>query len=85
MRAKSFVVGAMLLAGFMAGCGGAEPDAPLTNPETGEVTEHSLSRCQAGCEARYNFCITRALQPPEVCRDTLFACLEECELTFPGL
>lgn len=76
MQARRFIRGLLLVAGLVSGCGGAEVEAGDAEP----VMEQNLSRCESGCHARYNFCIYRGIQPPEVCRDELFSCLEECEI-----
>jgi hypothetical protein len=82
MQAKTWGMGMMLVAGLLTGCGGSELEEGLS---TEEVAGQALSRCEAGCNARYNFCILRATQPPEVCRAELSACLEECALNPLGI
>lgn len=77
MQVKTWVMGAMLATGLLMGCGGPGMEEDLS---TAEVAGQAVSRCEGGCNARYNLCILRATQPPTVCRDELFACLEECEL-----
>ncbi|QSQ27645.1 hypothetical protein JY651_23240 [Pyxidicoccus parkwayensis] len=77
MQAKTWGMGVMLVVGLLTGCGGSGMEEGLSSEE---VAGQAVSRCEGGCNARYNFCIVRATQPPEVCRAELIACLEECAL-----
>jgi hypothetical protein len=76
MLAKRLMVGLLFVAGLVSGCGGAEAEAQDTAP----VSAENLSRCEAGCYARYNLCVTRAIEPLSVCRDERISCVEQCEL-----
>ncbi|NMO22174.1 hypothetical protein HPC49_36950 [Pyxidicoccus fallax] len=76
MQAKTWVMGVMLAAGLLTGCGAGVEE----NTSNEAVSDQALSRCEAGCEARFNFCVQRQTQPLEVCRSEFASCLESCEL-----